>query len=147
MPIINKPRGNLLPDLGVAPFYAADGIAVYHADARDLLPLLVDGSVDFVFTDPPYGHNNPVHPTVKPEALAARFIRLHTRPGDLVLDPFAGEGTTLAAAKKLGRRAIGIELEERWCARAARRLESIDLPSPAVAEMRSKVWTNVIEDA
>jgi DNA modification methylase len=80
------------------------------------------------------------HPTVKPEALAGRFIRLHTRPGDLVLDPFAGEGTTLAAAKKLGRRAIGVELDERWYKRAAEKLDAITATSPGVVAARNEVW-------
>jgi site-specific DNA-methyltransferase (adenine-specific) len=63
------------------------------------------------------------HPTPKPEQLATHFICLHTKPGDLVLDPFAGSGTTLRAAKDAGRKAIGIEIEERYCEIAARRLE------------------------
>lgn len=62
------------------------------------------------------------HPTPKPVSLAGHFISLHTRPGDLVLDCFAGAGSTLEAAKLLNRRAIGIELEERWCEKAAERL-------------------------
>ncbi len=87
------------------------------------------------------------HPTVKPEALAGRFIRLHTRIGDCVVDPFAGEGTTLAAAKKLGRRAIGVELEERWCEAAARKLERIAKPSPGVAAARNQLWVPEVSDA
>ncbi|MEM8866617.1 MAG: DNA methyltransferase, partial [Planctomycetota bacterium] len=51
------------------------------------------------------------HPTQKPPELAAHFLRLHTQPGGLVLDPFAGGGATLAAAVATGRRAIGVELE------------------------------------
>ena len=62
------------------------------------------------------------HPTPKPPALAAHFMALHTQPGDLVLDPFMGGGSTLIAAKELGRQAIGIEIEERWCEMAAKRL-------------------------
>ena len=62
------------------------------------------------------------HPTPKPVALMAFFIRCHTAPGDIVLDPFAGAGTTLVAARELGRRAIGIELDRRWCDLAVERL-------------------------
>jgi site-specific DNA-methyltransferase (adenine-specific) len=62
------------------------------------------------------------HPTPKPEPLMAIFIRLHTLPGELVVDPFMGGGTTLLAAKNEGRRAIGVEVDERWCELAARRL-------------------------
>lgn len=49
------------------------------------------------------------YPTQKPEALLARIISASTMPGDIVLDPFAGAGTTLAAAEKLGRRWIGVD--------------------------------------
>lgn len=54
------------------------------------------------------------HPTPKPVELAAHFIGLHTQRGDVVLDPFNGGGSTAEAAKMLGRRYIGVELDERW---------------------------------
>src|SRR5690606_33562335 len=66
-----------------------------------------------------------VHPTQKPEALLYRVLSATTRPGDVVLDPFFGTGTTGAVAKKLGRRFIGIEREESYVAAALRRIAGI----------------------
>jgi DNA modification methylase len=66
---------------------------------------------------------NVLHPTTKPLSLVRHFVEWTTQTGDLVLDPFMGSGTTLRAAKDLGRRAIGIEIEERYCEIAAKRLE------------------------
>jgi DNA modification methylase len=51
------------------------------------------------------------HPTAKPPSLAAHFIKLHTQPGDVVLDPFCGGGSTIIACKKLQRNFIGIEID------------------------------------
>lgn len=65
-----------------------------------------------------------VHPTVKPVALMAWLLRMADTPTGLpVLDPFAGSGSTLCAAAALGRRAVGIELEEQFAEIAAKRLE------------------------
>ncbi len=63
------------------------------------------------------------HPTPKPEWLMRLLIQASTKPDDLVLDPFMGSGTTLRAAKDLGRRAIGIELEEKYVQIAIKRLQ------------------------
>lgn len=68
------------------------------------------------------------HPTEKPVGVISPLIQNSTDPGETVLDPFMGSGTTLRAAKDLGRKAIGIELSERWCEVAARRLEQEVLP-------------------
>jgi site-specific DNA-methyltransferase (adenine-specific) len=54
------------------------------------------------------------HPTIKPLSLIERLIRNSSKVGQLVLDPFAGSGTTLAAAKMLGRKFIGFEIEPKW---------------------------------
>lgn len=79
-----------------------------------------------------YRHGQPGkqdHPTQKPVPTASLPILYSTAPGDVVLDPFVGSGTTLRAAKDLGRRAIGIEINERYCDVAARRCaqETFDL--------------------
>jgi modification methylase len=70
------------------------------------------------------------HPTQKPEALLHRVILASTRPGDVVLDPFFGTGTTGAAAKRLGRRFIGIEREEAYIRVATDRIARITPASP-----------------
>ena len=62
------------------------------------------------------------HPCEKPIPMLEHMIAVSSRPGDAVLDPFAGSGSTGVAAKALGRKAILIELDERYCEIAARRL-------------------------
>jgi DNA modification methylase len=64
------------------------------------------------------------HPCKKPVALMAKFIELHTRPGDIVVDPYCGHGPTLQAAEALGRRWIGIEINPEYAAEAERRVKS-----------------------
>jgi site-specific DNA-methyltransferase (adenine-specific) len=192
----------------VKPYYEFDGITIYHADCRDVLPQL--GRADLLLTDPPYGiglagnpfrqrfaraqwDEEPVneallnacieqskyaivwggnyfglpahqrflvwdkvqpedfssamceqawtnidgpaklfrrhvvsyekwHPTQKPIELMRWCIGIAPDDVDLVLDPFMGAGTTIRAAKDLGKRAIGIEIEERYCEVAVERL-------------------------
>jgi modification methylase len=70
------------------------------------------------------------HPTQKPESLLYRVILSSTKPGDVILDPFFGSGTTGAVAKKLGRHFIGIERDKLYAKFAERRLREIN---PAAA--------------
>jgi site-specific DNA-methyltransferase (adenine-specific) len=65
------------------------------------------------------------HPTEKSVETLTPIIEAFTRPGDIVLDPFAGSGSSLIAAALLGRRYIGIELEEKYCALIRRRLAGV----------------------
>ncbi len=67
------------------------------------------------------------HATQKPEALLERVILASSNPGDVVLDPFFGTGTTGAVAKRLGRRWIGIERDPRYVELAIRRIEDVPL--------------------
>lgn len=63
------------------------------------------------------------HPCPKPLSWMRWIVERATSPGDVVLDPFMGSGTTLRAAKDLGLKAVGIEMEEKYCEIAARRLD------------------------
>lgn len=77
---------------------------------------------------PYYDHAGKKHPVAFPKELPARCIAAASNHGDVVFDPFMGSGTTLVAAKQLGRRAIGIELEEKYCEIAVQRLAQEVLP-------------------
>ena len=65
---------------------------------------------------------NTDHPTQKPEKLYAKLILASSREDDVVFDPFMGSGTAAVVAKKLGRRYLGIEINEEYCLWAAKRL-------------------------
>lgn len=64
-----------------------------------------------------------IHPTEKPVGLLTGLITSITKPGDFVLDPFAGSGSILVAAKKTGRRFVGIEIDDEYFEKARRRIE------------------------
>ena len=68
---------------------------------------------------------NRLHPTEKAVEVIAPLVRAFSKPGDVVLDPFLGSGTTAVAAALNGRQAIGIELEARYCELAKRRLAGV----------------------
>ncbi|OYW58061.1 MAG: modification methylase [Rhizobiales bacterium 12-68-15] len=75
-----------------------------------------------------------VHPTQKPEALLARILLSASRPGDVVLDPFLGSGTTAAVAKRLRRHFIGLERDPAYADAARRRVDAVEpLPEAALS--------------
>lgn len=69
---------------------------------------------------------NTDHPTQKSEKLIAKLILASSKPGDLVFDPFVGSGTTCVTAKKLGRKYLGVEIDEEYCLWGAKRLLQAD---------------------
>jgi DNA modification methylase len=74
-----------------------------------------------------------LHPTQKPVGLMRWILQQFTQPGDLVLDPYMGSGPVAEACRDTGRRYVGIELEERYCATAVKRLDQgvLDFGEPA----------------
>ncbi|MBF9231828.1 site-specific DNA-methyltransferase [Microvirga alba] len=84
-----------------------------------------------------------VHPTQKPEALLARVLLSSSNPGDVVLDPFFGTGTTGAVAKKLGRHFIGLERDSTYAKAARARIDAVeplsDVSIAAPPEKRAEV--------
>jgi site-specific DNA-methyltransferase (adenine-specific) len=94
--------------------------AILFLHREDVKPAWHGGGRAGVWTHPVV--QNTGHPTSKPLPMVADWVRLFTNPGETILDPYAGSGTTLRAAKDEGRKAIGVELEERYCEIAARRL-------------------------
>jgi DNA modification methylase len=77
---------------------------------------------------PPSERQGSTHPTQKSTALMKWLVKLVTAEGQTVLDPFAGSGTTLVAARDLGRRAIGIEMDAGYCETIVGRLAQQALP-------------------
>jgi len=76
-----------------------------------------------------------LHPTQKPEALLARIMLSSTKPGDVVLDPFFGSGTTGAVAKRLGRDFVGIEREVGYIEKAYARIKAVEPLKQATLEL------------
>ncbi len=91
-------------------------------------PVLVYGKrkimVDFINLPDAANHSDiKGHPCPKPARLYTFLVKQLSDEGESIVDPFMGSGTTLRAAKDLGRKAIGIEIEERYCEIAAKRLQ------------------------
>jgi DNA modification methylase len=106
-----------------APYYQDDLVTLYHGDCLEITEWL---GADVLVTDPPYGidwkgtsYYLTGHPHAKPVGLMEALIEATE---GVVADPFAGSGSTLVAARNLGRPAIGVEVEERCCELIAKRL-------------------------
>jgi len=91
-----------------------------HGNFRTTHPSNIWTDISVPFWSMP---ENTDHPTQKPEKLLAKIILAGTNEGDLILDPFAGSGTTAVVAKKLSRRFVTIESDENYCLLALKRLE------------------------
>ncbi|GLK77080.1 methyltransferase [Methylopila jiangsuensis] len=93
-----------------------------------------------------------IHPTQKPEALLARVLLAASKPGDVVLDPFFGSGTTGAVAKRLGRHFVGVERDRDYAAAAQARIDAVVplgaetlAPAPAKRDAPRVAFASVVE--
>ncbi|MDR1489026.1 MAG: hypothetical protein LBS65_00850 [Desulfovibrio sp.] len=100
-----------------------DWVESENGNFRDTFPSNFWDDISIPYWSMP---ENTDHPTQKPEKLFAKLILASSNPGDVILDPFIGSGTTAVVAKKLGRKFIGIEREAEYCAYAQNRLEMAD---------------------
>ena len=108
----------------IAPYRGTEGAPkdwheTKNGKLRDTHPSNIWTDVTVPFWSMP---ENTEHPTQKPEKLIAKLVLASSQPGDVVLDPFLGSGTSAVVAKKLDRRYIGIEIDEHYALLAAKRL-------------------------
>lgn len=113
--------------------YAPGCEVVLHASGAKRRPLTGKRQGAVLVGYAPVPPQQRTHPTEKPVALLAHLVAKSCPEGGLVLDPFAGTGATLVAAVKLGRHAVSMDLEERYCELAARRLEQAVSEGPCRA--------------
>lgn len=109
-PVISTRRGQVDDGTKVKPLAAG----AYNDDGTRLMLTVIDGDAG----DP----RKLLHPNQKPENIVEAMIGYSVPPGGLVADLFAGSGTTLAVARQMGRRAVGFEVNEAYCEKAAARL-------------------------
>lgn len=96
-----------------------EAVAICHRGGRKRW----NGGGKHAFWTFPKGQNDSGHPTGKPMGLVSEFVKDFTEQGETVLDPFTGSGTTGVACIRLGRRFIGIEIDEKYCVIAAERMQ------------------------
>lgn len=113
-------KGNPMPQMtGDRPAVGFEPVTICHAQGKMRWNAGGHAAVWRYYSDQA---SPPLHPCPKPLDLMHKLVEQFTDPGETILDPFAGSGTTLVAAKNLGRKAIGIEREERYAEIAVKRL-------------------------
>ncbi|GAB6079013.1 DNA-methyltransferase [Hydrogenobaculum acidophilum] len=94
-----------------------DGFTIIRIHGKSIKKDVIESPVETI--------KGNIHPAVYPEYVIQEFLKLLTREGDIVLDPFMGSGTTGVVAKKMGRRFIGIEINPKYCEYAQKRIAKI----------------------
>ena len=97
----------------------------FDAQRREFDAKTSDNMTDVWEMSAPHGDDRHGHPTPKPVALISKLVSAHSRPADLVADPFLGSGTTLIAAEQLGRKCYGMEISPAYCDVIVKRWENL----------------------
>ena len=126
----------------IAPYRNTDGTPkdwsiTQGGNYRDTHPSNIWTDITVPFWSMP---ENTIHPTQKSEKLIAKLVLASTNPNDQVLDPYLGSGTSSVVCKKLGRRYLGIDLNEEYCLLAERRLELTELNSEIQGFSQGVFW-------
>ena len=103
-------------------YHQASGVTLHQGDALAVLAGLPEQSVQCIVTSPPY--------SAFPTEIPRRALKAGSRPGDLVLDPFVGSGTTAVVARELGRECVGIDQKAEYLDIAIHRLARTATPLP-----------------
>jgi len=138
------------PDWIISWYKGSPGHAAF-VGFNDWEPLLVYGKIKCVsmhdhFQTPTRDDSIVNHPCPKPPEFSKWLISRATDESHLILDPFMGSGTTLRAAKDLGRKAIGIEIEEKYCEISVRRLEQEVLPLQYDEKQNKRIQGELLEN-
>lgn len=129
MEIVEKKPSELIPYANNSRTHSDEQVAQICASIREYgftNPILIEearGVGTVMREDKPQKAD--LHPTMKPVALCSRLIRLTSKKGDLVLDPFGGSGSTLIACELLGRRCLSMEYDPRYADVIVRRWEKL----------------------
>lgn len=123
------------------------GTAGHHMGAANGRPYIDDGTRLMRSVLQASSTRGGLHPTEKPVTILDPLIRYACPPGGLVLDLFAGSGSTLDAARSTGRRAIGIEINEAYAEKAARRLsQPLLVPATSTADILDHIADDLTDE-
>ena len=119
---------------GDRPSMGWEPIAIMHRAGKK--KVWNGGGTDSVFTYKPPMRG--IHPTQKSESFYSDIMKLFTNPGDTVFDPFMGGGTTAICARRMGRKAICVEMQEKYCEAVAKQLQQVDINTFVHRKIKNK---------
>ena len=120
--IIHWINTNPMPSISCKTYAYCVEYILWYVNKRPYIFNKKENNFNMIYDTAPKGKDRPEHPTPKPVFLIKELLCVHSNPNDLILDPFFGSGTTGVACEKLNRRWIGIEISEKYCEIARKRI-------------------------